>query len=60
MTQSDTKLNLIPTLFIGIDWADQKHDCYLIHHDGRQSSMEVSHSPEAINQWIAAITNMAP
>ena len=23
-----------PALFVGIDWADQKHDCYVIDRDG--------------------------
>lgn len=59
MTQFEDGLKATPTLYIGIDWADQKHDCHLVHQDGHQSSMELVHSPESINEWIANITEMA-
>jgi transposase len=59
MNQETTTLNQPPTLFIGIDWADQKHDCHIIDSDGNESAMELIHKPEAIDQWIAKMTEKA-
>jgi hypothetical protein len=41
-----------PVLFIGIDWADQKHDCHIIDRDGQGVHQVISHSPESINDWV--------
>ena len=30
-------------LFIGIDWADTKHDCYVIDRDGKGHHQEILH-----------------
>jgi hypothetical protein len=40
-----------PGLFIGIDWADQKHDCYVIDRDGKRRclSTETVTSPDSNN-----------
>ena len=54
-----TPENELPTLFIGIDWADQKHDCHLIHQDGRQRHMTLMQSPGAIEQWIGEMIELA-
>ena len=41
-----------PGLFIGIDWADQKHDCYVIDRNGKAFHQELTHSPEDIETWV--------
>jgi hypothetical protein len=41
-----------PVLFIGIDWADQKHDCHIIDRDGQGVHQVISHAPESINDWV--------
>jgi hypothetical protein len=51
MNQSRPTNNLKPALFIGIDWADQKHDCHVIDASGQQTSMLLEQSPEAIDLW---------
>jgi transposase len=48
-----------PGLFIGIDWADQKHDCYVIDRDGKGFHQELEHSPEDINAWVAEMLKRA-
>ncbi|TWU20352.1 IS110 family transposase [Bythopirellula polymerisocia] len=48
-----------PTLFIGIDWADQKHDCYVIDGDGKEFHQEIVHSPESINDWVNEMLKLA-
>jgi len=41
-----------PALFIGIDWADTKHDVYVINQEGNGTHQEIEHSAEAIDQWV--------
>jgi hypothetical protein len=41
-----------PALFIGIDWADKKHDIYVIEADGTGSHSQIESTPEAIEQWV--------
>jgi len=48
-----------PALFIGIDWADQKHDCYVIDRDGKAFHQEITHSPESINAWVNEMLELA-
>ena len=48
-----------PGLFIGIDWADQKHDCYVIDRDGKGFHREIAHSPEEIDAWVSEMLNLA-
>ena len=48
-----------PGLFIGIDWADQKHDCYVIDRNGKGFHQELKHSPEDIDTWVAEILKRA-
>ena len=41
-----------PGLFIGIDWADQKHDIHIIDRDGNGSHKVLEHSAENIDAWV--------
>ncbi len=59
MTETPEQLNDQPGLFIGIDWADQKHDCHVIDRDGKGFHQEISHSPEDIDFWIGEMLNLA-
>ena len=41
-------------VFIGIDWADQKHIwCLQVAGSKRRESGELEHSPEAVEAWVA-------
>ena len=42
-----------PTLFIGIDWADSKHDVYVIDQKGIGTYQQIEHSVDAIDEWVA-------
>lgn len=53
MNENSQQLNQPPALFIGIDWADQKHDCYVIDRQGNGSHQQLEHSPEAIDAWVS-------
>lgn len=44
--------NTAPGLFIGIDWGDRKHDCFVIDQEGNGVQAEVEHSPEHIDEWL--------
>ena len=48
-----------PGLFIGIDWADQKHDCYVIDRNGKGVHQELSHSAEDIDAWVSQMLKLA-
>ena len=48
-----------PALFIGIDWADQKHDCYVIDRDGQGFHQVISHSPESIHDWVSEMLKLS-
>lgn len=48
-----------PGLFIGIDWADQKHDCYVIDRDGKGFHRELKQSPEDIDAWVGEMLTLA-
>lgn len=38
--------------FVGIDWADQKHDVCLMEREGERHELcELPHTPEAIDAW---------
>lgn len=41
-----------PSRFIGIDWADRKHDVHAVDPHGNGQSRTVEQSPEAIEEWI--------
>ncbi len=59
MTDASKQLNQEIAFYVGIDWADQKHDCYIIDRDGNARHLELVHSPDAINQWLADMTARA-
>jgi transposase len=40
-------------LFIGIDWADEKHDAYVIGADGKGSLEKINQTAQDIEQWLA-------
>jgi len=40
-------------LLIGIDWADQEHEAYVIDRDGKGGSETIQQTPEAIDAWVA-------
>ena len=48
-----------PALFIGIDWADQKHDIYVIDRSGQGFHRELEHSPENIDAWVGEMLKLA-
>lgn len=59
MNNSPRKSSSRPALFIGIDWADQKHDCYAIDCQGKGFHQQIAHSPESINTWVADMLKLA-
>jgi len=59
MNQTPGQLNDQPALFIGIDWADQKHDCHVIDRHGKGFHREIAHSPESIDTWVAEMLKLA-
>ncbi len=42
-----------PARFIGIDWADRKHDVHSVDPHGNGQSRTIEQSPEAIEAWIS-------
>jgi transposase len=52
MNQNLPPSNISPALFIGIDWADQSHDCYIIDTQGNGQHQSFKQTPEAIDQWV--------
>jgi len=49
----------LPALFVGIDWADQKHDVYWIAVDGRHGQRVVEQSPEQIEELLTWLGELA-
>lgn len=49
----------LPGLFIGIDWADEEHDCYVIDRDGKGLHRQLPHSPESIDAWVNEMLALA-
>src|SRR6266567_1396272 len=41
---------------IGLDWADKKHFWTMQTADGKRTRGELKHSPEAIEAWVADLT----
>ena len=48
-----------PGLFIGMDWADQKHDIYIIDRHGKGSHRQLEHSAENIDAWVGEMLKLA-
>lgn len=59
MNQNSSPDNNSPTLFIGIDWADQAHDCYIIDAHGNGQHQKFKQTPEAIEQWVGEMRQLA-
>ena len=59
MNQGTKQHNDQPALFIGIDWANDKHDCYVIDRDGKGFHQELTHSAESIDAWVADMLKIA-
>ena len=59
MNEPPEQVNEQPALFIGIDWADEKHDCYVIDLDGKGFHQELTHSPESIDTWVGQMLQLA-
>ena len=38
-------------LLIGIDWADQEHEVYVLDRQGKGSRETIQQTPEAIDAW---------
>ena len=45
--------------FVGIDWANDKHDVSLVDANGRSSSYTIDHSTEAIDAFVSDLLNKA-
>lgn len=52
-------MNEQPALFIGIDWADQKHDIYVIDRNRKGFHQELKHSAENIDAWVGEMLKLA-
>ncbi len=59
MNQNPPASKQTPALYIGIDWADQAHDCYIIDADGNGQHQSFKQSPEAIEQWVTELKQRA-
>lgn len=59
MNQKAAPSNITPGLFIGIDWADQEHDCYIIDAHGNGQHQTFKQTPEAIEQWVDQMRSLA-
>jgi hypothetical protein len=47
--------------FVGLDWADQKHDVSVVSADGTNPDHQVIiHSPEALNKWLLQLHQQFP
>ena len=45
--------------FVGIDWANDKHDVSLVDANGRSSSCTIDHSTEAIDAFVSDLLSKA-
>jgi hypothetical protein len=53
MNHSDVK-TIEFAAYIGLDWADQKHDICLQENVSHQvESLRLDHKPDAISNWVA-------
>lgn len=58
-TTTSSLLPTTPAVFVGIDWADKKHDVYWITADGRQGHRVIAQSPEQIEELLAFLAKLA-
>ncbi len=55
MTQSEIK-SIEFAAYIGIDWADQKHDICLQKSGSKQiESLRLDHKPDSISNWVSEL-----
>ncbi len=55
-TQTSNNQTIEFAAFIGLDWADQKHDLCLCPAENRHyEKMQVDHTPEALAEWIKGL-----
>ena len=41
------------SVFVGIDWADAKHDiCLLLPDEGDARHLQIENTPEALHDWL--------
>lgn len=59
MEQTTTPSKITPALFIGIDWADQAHDCYIVDAEGNGQHQTFCQTPEAIDQWVKKMIELS-
>lgn len=49
------------TAFVGIDWADQKHDISVSDHGcGLPVHRVIDHTPEALIEWLGELHQQYP
>ncbi len=49
------------TAFVGLDWADQKHDISVVPSAGGNPVHQViAHTPEALNKWLGKLRQQFP
>jgi len=48
------------TAFVGIDWADQKHDISISANSGAPFCQVIQHTPEALTEWLGALREQFP
>jgi transposase len=49
-----------PFVSIGVDWADRKHDAWIMAPRGGQDHEVVEHDPAVIAQWVASLKERFP
>ena len=55
------KTQLQFTAFIGIDWADRKHDVSTVSATGGEPVHQIiTHTPEALNEWLLKLRKQYP
>ena len=56
--QTDTSTDLTEAAYIGIDWADRKHDICEYDVDQKiHKSYVIEHRPEKIDEWVEGLRN---
>ncbi len=48
------------TAFVGIDWADKKHDLCIAAHDDNPTYSVIDHTPEDIHKWVVELRKKYP
>ena len=47
--------------FVGIDWADKKHDIVVIDEAGRKvAQLRITHTPEGLAKLVSFLKELAP